>query len=476
MQTDMNPRLILCVKYLKRFQIAMLVLTILSCDNFLQIDPPKDELSTPTVFLSDAAAESAVRGIYSVLGSQNSFAGGAGSTISGLLGVAADELTSSVASYAEHQENSLLPTNADVASNWTSLYRVIYLANGVIEGIRNSNGLSAALATNLEGEAKFIRAFCYFHLVNLWGDVPLMLTSDYRQNMLASRVPSGEVWEQIVSDLVDAQTMLPDGVDLAGALRVRANKWAATAMLSRTYLFLEEWEKAEMEATSIIENSTFSLEPDLSDVFLIESREVIFQFYPTTFGITNSREARLFVPYDLLVELGFLPTFFVSDQLRECFEPSDNRRATWIGDFVYNDETYYHVHKYKIYVSDEQIEFTVVLRLAEQYLIRAEARAHLGKVVGPSSAASDLNALRARAGLPNTAAVDAGTMFNAINHERRVELFGEWGHRWFDLIRTGRASEVLGSLKSDWTYEDALRPIPESDLNLNPYLIQNPGY
>jgi hypothetical protein len=116
----------------------------------------------------------------------------------------------------------------------------------------------------------------------------------------------------------------------------------------------------------------------------------------------------------------------------------------------------------------------MVLRLAEQYLIRAEARARLGKV--PESQA-DINAIRSRSGLSNTTAADPAALLLAIEKERQVELFSEWGHRWLDLKRTGRADAVLGAEKpTDWQPTDALYPIPQNEILSNPLLTQNLGY
>ena len=117
----------------------------------------------------------------------------------------------------------------------------------------------------------------------------------------------------------------------------------------------------------------------------------------------------------------------------------------------------------------------MVLRLAEQYLIRAEARAEQNNLTG---AVADLNIIRNRAGLPNTTAVTQGDILTAIMHERQVELFSEWGHRFFDLKRTGQANTVLGAIasKQPWNTNQLLYPIPVSETTNDAFLQQNPGY
>lgn len=451
-----------------------LFLLVSSCQDFLHIDPPKNELSTQTVFATDAVAESAIRGLYTAVGE---FTGGFGSTFSALQGISSDELVNITPQFSSHYENSLQSTDPFVYSNWVSLYHIIYLANAAIEGINGSENLSVEVAKRLLGEAKFFRAFCYFTLLNLWGEVPLILSSDYRLNSSISRTSVSVLYPLVVDDLISAKELLPDDYTLSKNLRTRANKWAAGALLARVYLFLKEWQKAEAEADAVIENeSLFELESDLNGIFLVTSREAILQFYPTSSGITNSLEGQFFLPTELLLSLGVPPLYPLTDYLLAAFGSEDQRRHAWVGSVELNGVVYHYPYKYKVYSAAEQIEFTVFLRLAEQYLIRAEARAHLGKINGPGSAESDINAIRNRAGLDNMFPIDEITALDAIMNERRLELFSEWGHRWFDLVRTERANATLGSIKSDWTSEDLIRPIPQSELNLNPFLTQNTGY
>ena len=120
------------------------------------------------------------------------------------------------------------------------------------------------------------------------------------------------------------------------------------------------------------------------------------------------------------------------------------------------------------------MEYSIVLRLAELYLIRAETFTHLGDL---ETAKTDLNKIRNTAGLPDTTASTQQEVLEAILQERRVELFTEFGHRFFDLKRFGKLDEVLGAVKNGWNSNDSLFPIPESELMLNPNLSpQNPGY
>jgi hypothetical protein len=119
-------------------------------------------------------------------------------------------------------------------------------------------------------------------------------------------------------------------------------------------------------------------------------------------------------------------------------------------------------------------EYNVTLRLAEQYLIRSEARAQLTKISG---AQADLDSVRIRAGLAKTTASTKDDLLTAIASERKVELFGEFSHRWFDLKRTGKADQVIGALKpATWKSTAVLAPIPSDERLKNPSLTQNDGY
>jgi starch-binding outer membrane protein, SusD/RagB family len=183
-------------------------------------------------------------------------------------------------------------------------------------------------------------------------------------------------------------------------------------------------------------------------------------------------------------DVGFPPSYYVSEGLLNSFEVGDRRKSEWINKSDYEGTTYYFPYKYKIgqaqqAVDGDPTEYYTVLRLAEQYLIRAEARARQGNISG---AAFDLNAIRSRAGLSNTPAVTQQDLLAAIMHERRIELFSEWGHRWLDLKRTGQVDAIMAiatplkNTGTTWQSYQQLYPIPLSQLELNPFLRQNPGY
>lgn len=369
----------------------------------------------------------------------------------------------------------MTPSNGIVYNTWNSLYRLIYYANSTMEGLTRSNDVSNDVKDTIMGEAEFIRAFCYFHLVNLWGDVPLILSTDYRVSMNAPRASVSDVYEQIVKDLKEAQSKLPQDYGHSGGERVRVNRYAATAMLSRTYLHMGDWGNAETEATSIIHAvDLYGLRADINEVFLKNNTEAIWQLYPI-WPSQDTHQGPLYLPSSSASSITDYP---LREEWVNSLETGDQRRAHWIASKTINGVEYFYPYKYKVrYIEagTDHTEYSVVIRLAEQYLIRAEARVRLGKLTGPNSAQEDVNVIRDRAGLSVTSANTSDELLQAIERERKAEFFTE-GHRWFDLIRTGRASSVLSPIKSDWQQEDTLWPIHEIELSRNSNLRQNPGY
>ncbi len=288
-----------------------------------------------------------------------------------------------------------------------------------------------------------------------------MLTTDYRINARLSRTSSDDVYAQIIEDLNEATDLL-DADFLDGSLqkysnipeRLRPTRWVAKALLARVYLAIKDYTNADAAASAIIDGSSlFTLNP-LSDVFLKDNTESIWQLQPINSGF-NTEDAIIFVlpssgPSD--VSLGAGNPVYISLQLINSFEAGDQRRLNWIDSVSVVSGKYYYPFKYKkSNYGDPLTECLVAFRLAEQYLIRAEARTHQNNFSG---AQADLNKVRSRAGLGNTAADTEDELLSAILHERKVELFSEFGHRWLDLKRTGKVDEVMTDItpqKGQWS-------------------------
>ncbi|RZK62672.1 MAG: RagB/SusD family nutrient uptake outer membrane protein, partial [Pedobacter sp.] len=260
------------------------------------------------------------------------------------------------------------------------------------------------------------------------------------------------------------------------------------SLQARAFLYQKKYVEAEAAATKVIDQSSIYSLGILESVFLKNSSETIWALQPVNVGV-NTHEAGVY----LLPADGPNNTYpvYTSSYLMNSFEVGDDRKNKWMGSVTVkigaNTNTYPYPAKYKAAYNPggtTVTEYTIVLRLAEQYLIRAEARNEQGN---SSGAAADLNTLRAKRRtvptvlIPNPLADFSSSLTQndlriAVIHERQVELFTEWGHRWLDLKRTNRADEVLSGLKPNWRPTSILFPIPQTQILLNPSLLQNDGY
>src|SRR3546814_5026607 len=189
-------------------------------------------------------------------------------------GMSADDFYNTTAGpYDVFSQNELTAGELRISNVWSSVYNYIYQANSVIEGLGNSTAVSTDTKKRLTGEALFIRAFCHFHLVNLFGDVPLIISTSYQENSVKPRVPADQVYVQIIDDLVEAVRLL-DGSPVE---KIRPSKWAASALLSRVYLFNKDFQKAEFIASEVIGSGDYMLADSLDQVFLVGSEEAIWQ-------------------------------------------------------------------------------------------------------------------------------------------------------------------------------------------------------
>jgi len=467
-----------------KFFFCYLGIGLTACKKFVQIGPPNTRIVTASVFNNTSAATSAVLGIYTAM-TQDSY------NMSLYGGILSDELTnySGDAGIISLYSNSM--SSMATPGPWNNAYNYIYQANAVMGGLSKYGGGSAAVAQQLMGEAKFIRAYWYFYLTNCYGDVPLATSTDYTINSQLPRTARSDVYQQIIKDLKDAETLLNSNfVDQSDTTiaddRIRPTKWAAAALLARTYLYIGDYTNAVTKATEVInESSMFAIEPNLNKVFLANSSEAIWQLAVPTPGFiasSNTLDGYAFILRTAPSNSGNTNISTISNQLMSDFEPGDQRKISWIGEFNTPDSpvvTFNFPYKYKVYQSNDITEYTMMLRLAEQYLIRAEAGVQTN--ADPASILRDINAIRHRAGLPDyTGGIDKQSLLDAVLHERRVEFFAEWGHRWFDLIRSNKANDVMSivtPLKGGaWSPTGELFPIPQSERLKDIHLTQNNGY
>jgi hypothetical protein len=476
------------IKYCVAFMVVCFTLSFGGCKGFIEVDPPVTSTNAGNVYNGDATAAAVLTGIYSTLVyNENERLGIGGLNIAPSL--SADELTpivngpTDIVSYYKNAFNSNI--SSLLSDFWSRFYGMEFTINSAIEGLNGSNKLTPAVKSQLLGEAYFMRAFIYFYLINLYGDVPLVLTTNYKGSAVMPRTNSAQVYAQMKEDLLKAQSLLNDNY-LDGTLvksttvRVRPNKYTATALLARVYLYNEDWQNAEVQSSKIISNTTAYKMEAVNAVFVKESMESIWSLQPTGIGINaNTGSGRIFI----LPSSGPSGEYYLylNNDLVKSFDADDLRATNWINNVTALGCTYYYAYKYKIgSVQSATLEYPVIFRLAEQYLIRAEARAQQNKLVGANSAQSDLDVIRNRAGLGGITVTTQADLLAAILTERRHELFTEFGHRWFDLRRTKAVDDVMTSATARkggiWTSDAALYPIPLHELQSNPNLVQNKGY
>jgi len=449
--------------------LGLVLMAMSSCKKFVEADLANNLIAKEDAFSTDNSATSATLSLYSYYSTVDNL-----KNCTWLGGLLADELqnTTSNADLIQFSQNVVVPTNTVATSNiWGYSYQTIRYCNLILDGIGRSTGMTTPVKNQLSGEAKFFRALNYFNLVNFYGGVPITSEINELDNAFKPRATVAEVYAQVFSDLKDAQNLLPATyVGSSAALKIRVNKWAATALLAKVYLYNKDYANAEAEATKVIGSGTYSM-ATLSNAFINTSSETILQL-STLFG------ASAFSTYRTTSSAANVapPAYVLYSNFTKDFELNDNRKTSWVDSTTFNAVKYYRINKYKVQTATAATlgnEYTVLLRLGEQYLIRAEARAQQSNIGG---AQDDINAIRTRAGLGNTTAATQSALLTAIAKERKLELFGEYANRWFDLKHTGTADAVLGALKPTWKTTAQLLPIGADQILLNNKLTQNPGY
>lgn len=433
-----------------------------SCEKYIAIDTPPNAIGSDNAFADSAAATAVVMGIYSGIASGNESV-----VLSSIRygAMSADEGYYLTNTSFDNFKNNVLAASNDALIQYSNLYRRIGRTNFAIEGLAATNSLSVTLKNQLLGEAKFWRAWLYFQLVNYFGKTPLVTTTDALRTSQLPRSEIADVYKQIVADLTDAKQLL--GTAYPSLERARINRYVTSAFLARVYLYQSNWAGAESEATEVINSGVYSMVTDLDKVFLMNSNETIWQI--SLAGITTPATiiGSEFLPS------ATTPSFVLYDTLANTFEANDQRKVYWTKSMTYAGKEYWYPYKYKLRNATAGNEYPVMIRLAEMYLTRAEARANQQKV---EDGVKDINEVRQRAQiLPLPLTLTKDQLLAAVEHEKWVELFTE-ADRWFNLKRLNRATAVLSLIKPAWKPFQQLYPIPSQELNANPNLEDNPEY
>ncbi|AFL86306.1 RagB/SusD family protein [Belliella baltica DSM 15883] len=379
--------------------------------------------------------------------------------------------------YREMDTYAVSADNTEILDLWTFIYRTVNQTNNLITEVPKIDAIQAE-KDNILGQAHFLRALAFFDAARIWGGVPgvvgnlgipLVLTPSrgVDENSFPARATLQATYAQVKSDLNEALRLLPENQANNAATRGRATKNAARALLSRLHLYLGEWNEAESRASEVIADSKFTLVPYASIFSSDNSNESIFE---VQFNNADQSGLRYWYAPGALGGRGELAA---NTDFYNSFSNQDSRKALFGRDNVVG------VWYPSKYIRAGNVDNAHVLRLAEMYLNRAEARAKKSTpdLVG---ARADLNMVRNRAGIGLF--TDDIPLLMAIERERRWEFFAE-GHIFFDLVRTGRALTVLRNVNRrngpPVSLTDAnrqLMPIPRSDIDSNPNITQNPGY
>jgi len=437
--------------------ITTLSIVLVSSCSVLDHDP-QDSIVPEQAFDSEASVRSAVIGLYHQMQSHDYY----GASFQ----YAADnyaDISTYAGFYTEFKEadERVLPiTNALVENIWLGVYRVINIANEIIDGVPGvaDAGFTDEEKAEIIAEAKCIRALGYLDLLVHYGEhwdlsseygLPLTTkstNSDYANIDLLSRSSVQETYNLILNDLESAETGLPDSDN-----RAVATKALAQSLLARTHLHMKDYTTAISYATLVVENTNYSLNPSFSDVFQSElTSESVFELVSTSL---DQSDLALYT----IIRDEVLP----DEELKESFSDGDSRRGL-IGPVEGKpNERFLKAEDFSSHANP-----AYVMRVSELYLFSAEAKHFSGDDAG---ALEDLNIVRTRAGLEPYD--DSDDFLNKYMDENRWELFAE-GKRFATLTRIGKAQEILG-------IEDFRRiyPVPFREFTIEGnQLEQNPGY
>jgi len=387
--------------------------------------------------------------------------------------------------------------NIYIAPAWTDGYKGILRCNNIISQAPNIT-MDATLKARYVGETKYLRALMYFNLVRIFGDVPLITTplNTISEAYDYGRTPVADVYTQIVKDLTDAEVSVP--VTYTGTDIGRVTKGAVQTLLGQVYLTQHNYNGAVTELSAVVASNVYKLLPVYADVFNPangNNAEIIFAVNYKKGGIgEGSPFVNAFLP------TGGIPTLVTigttgnrmngSKDLYFAYEPGDLRRAISV-DTSFIDGTGKLVKTVftRKYLDTPPTDKDgdndwYVHRYSDALLMYAEA---LNETNQTPLAHTYLNLVRTRAGLPSKSGLTQAAMRLALEQERRVELCFE-GHRWFDLIRTGRAITVMNAYFIKYNIQlsgavvqvqpfQLIQPVPLSQIQANPAkMTQNPGY
>ena len=462
------------MKYIKFIIASILLIQGTSCVDEILDKEPVSDYSASGFYKTETDCEAGVYGIYDA--AQSVFRV---NTIYWGEGRADNVYTEQTGEHLSLMDNNLSASSLTNSSNWSSLYKMVSRANYAIKYIPDVYDSDDDDGNQLIAQARALRALAYFYLVKVWGDVPL-ITEPYTstdQDIFTTRTDQEEVLDQVEEDLIYATQNCKEFFNSDND-RIMFNQGTANALLTKVYMWRHEYEKALETSQLVLDNSLYSLEPNMDG-------------WSSIFTSGDSDESIFEVAYEETDQSNWLRTFYATGSYA-IYVPSDEFKASYETgdlriDYVYDataDEPKmiwkYFGKNFDDESTDASDQNIVLIRLADIMLLRAEALAQVGGAANISEALDLLNQIRARAGLTEFATeADAEAMYgdleSAILHERSIELCYE-GHRWFDLVRTGKAISTMNPINGLSSEGNLLWPISSDILNGNPNIEQNEYY
>lgn len=450
------------------FILALMIGVIFTgCDDLLELEP-QASISDEIALSTPDNVETAVVGAYGGIGGGSAY-GGSYIYLTELLAAPHEEINwiGTFIQPGEVFDKEILTTNSNINGYWSTSYTVINRANNVLSSL-DVFGNETARKNRAEANARFLRGTAYYNLAQLFGKafndgnpgsnpaVPLVLTPTrvIDETLEVPRNSVAEVYAQVVADLTAARDGLP------ASNGFYANTFTASAMLTRVHLAMGNYAGAAAEANRVITQSNYALFGSVADNFNRETNgsETIWAMQVTPSSGTNSNTT-FFAPTpsgrgDIQVLDGHLAMYEAGDARAELFVITGRGRMT----------TKYGTARRNI----------TVLRLAEMYLVRAEANFRLtggAAGVGGVTPADDINTIRVRAGLdPKNTVTLADILL-----ERKLELAFE-GVNYLDTRRTQSNTTTIGGAGVPWNADRLVFPIPDREMIVNGNLTQNPGY
>lgn len=454
-------------------------------DKFLDL-VPQDRLDKTNFFKTDVEVVTAINGVYAtqrnIYGNYNVF-------------ILQEARSDNASQNQNDQPERVAPDifaeqsgNLLILDAWTNMYNLVNLANAVIGRSGAATGNQALVARAI-AEAKFLRAMTYFQMVTLWGDVPLRTTEtvDF-SNTTLPRTPAAKVYDQIVADLNEASSTLPNTYDDSKFNeKGRATRDAALTLLGKVELQRGNKPAAAAALRQLLKK--YSLLPNYADVHAAENENSAESIFEVGFNPANQTGLGLpgsFIPQSEATRLGIaaggvggpLPVFPTQD-LVNAYTAQDKRKSATVTLSVADGKPYISKFKDVAAVAQGHNVNLVVLRYADVLLMLAEA-------IGESPEAYEyINLVRQRAGLGPIGGATPGSFLEKLMSERQLEFAFEQ-HRWEDLRRlapeqtlslmTAHLSRQLGK-QFTLTNSDLLFPIPATEIEVSKGIVtQNPGY